>query len=627
MNRESPFRALACPLLLCCALGTGCSRDRDSTAPKVEAKRAAGEQTVPIQPAPETDPRAQPQDVRSEIVSAGAVRLAPGSYGWTELMEAASKGDLARVQDLLARGADVNARDNSGLTALMAAANAAVAEALLAKGADVNAQGQRGMTALSSALMWNHLDVAEVLLAKGADPNAGGSGVLSQAVVRGQTAIVRPLLEKGADPNVRDATGNTPLLHAVEHRHGAAVEALLDKGADPNAKDRYGQPPLILAAERGDEAIVIALLRKGADPNAVAGLSAMGGTYDTALKRAAANGGTAVVRALLDGGADIDGKGSSGDTALMVATKAGREDVARLLLAKAATAAAKDKRREAFLLYFQGSGPQCALKSWSPADRAGKVLLDPLPCPDQVFFVEDTGALITVTGKAIQEILVKPAVKSKTPVPVPGADKVVLAGYLADGRLAVVHEKTGPADDSELSLFSLGAQGWNLAGRKNCGRFFTIGGCLGNQIRGRGWEDWGEETQIWHPKLALNPFVVSRGPATREGGRFVLDKRGASENEKSWGYVRFAVKDHQSILFHDSQLEQYDAGEAMETSSLYLQTYKDRSPVSIVEGRFSTAVEDKYLLFGSYPNPYQHLVDLETGEQPVEGLKFAFWAR
>ena len=575
-------------------------------------------------------------------------------------MGAAAEGDLARVRDLLAKGADVNAGDQAGRTALMVAANAAVAEALIAKGADVNAKNRGGLTALSFALMWNRIDVAQVLLDRGADPNAKGtvaSQVLQEAAMRGQATLVRALLEKGADSNAKDSSGMTALLHAVQHRYSAVVEALLDKGADPNAKDVYGQPPLLLAAERGDDASVRALLRKGADPNAMARLSAMGGTNaDTALKRAAAKGSASVVRALLDHRADIDGKGSSGSTALMIAAEAGHEEIVRLLLDKGAdidarneagrsalsiaegagraavvrillakAATTQEKRKGAArLLYFQASGKECSLKNWNPMDRSSTVLTGLPQCPDKVFFVEGDSTLIAVTGGTIQEIPVKPSVNPKTPIRLPSTETVALAGRLPDGRLAAVHEKVGAADDSELSLFSFDGRRWNLLKNKNCGRFFTIEGCLGNQIGGRSSEDWGEEAQVWHPKLALHPLVTSRGAATQERGRFVLDRRGASDQE-TWGYVRFAVKDHQSILFHDSRLEQGDSDARTVTSSLYLQTYKDRSPVSIAEGQLSTAIEHKYLLLRLYRA--LRLVDLETGEEPVEGLKFAFWVR
>ena len=69
----------------------------------------------------------------------------------SSLVEAASKGDTDKVQALLAKGADVNAKAYNGYTALMSAAwggHTDIVQALLAKGADVNAKQKNGSTAL-----------------------------------------------------------------------------------------------------------------------------------------------------------------------------------------------------------------------------------------------------------------------------------------------------------------------------------------------------------------------------------------------------------------------------------------------------------------------------------------------
>jgi ankyrin repeat protein len=100
---------------------------------------------------------------------------AGGSNLDNALIDAATKGDLAAVQALLAKGANVNARAAGGETPLiMAAVNGrlSVVHALLDKGADVNAGDNHGTTALMDAAEYGQLQVVQALLARGADVNA-----------------------------------------------------------------------------------------------------------------------------------------------------------------------------------------------------------------------------------------------------------------------------------------------------------------------------------------------------------------------------------------------------------------------------------------------------------------------
>src|SRR3989338_3167952 len=89
------------------------------------------------------------------------------------LMQAAEKGDTKESERLIATGADVNAKDVSGLSPLhMAAVNGHkdVVELLLAKGADVNAKDGNGLNPLHTAAVNGQKDIVELLIAKGADP-------------------------------------------------------------------------------------------------------------------------------------------------------------------------------------------------------------------------------------------------------------------------------------------------------------------------------------------------------------------------------------------------------------------------------------------------------------------------
>ena len=79
------------------------------------------------------------------------------------------------VELLIAKGADVNMRDDSGQTPLLNATSGGhkeIIELFIAEGADVNAKGYDGMTPLHVAALYGRKEIAELFIAKGADVNA-----------------------------------------------------------------------------------------------------------------------------------------------------------------------------------------------------------------------------------------------------------------------------------------------------------------------------------------------------------------------------------------------------------------------------------------------------------------------
>lgn len=130
------------------------------------------------------------------------------------LFAAIKNGDKSAVEALLAKGADVNVKDEYGQTPLVYVKEKSIAELLLAKGASINARDKRGRTPLYFVA------------------NEGMKG------------IVELLLVKGADVNAKDNAGETPLHYAATSKKKDVVELLLIKGADVNAKDKEGFTPL-----------------------------------------------------------------------------------------------------------------------------------------------------------------------------------------------------------------------------------------------------------------------------------------------------------------------------------------------------------------------------------------------
>ena len=143
---------------------------------------------------------------------------------------------------------------------------------LLRAGADVNAAQGDGMTALHWAADNGQLELAGVLVFAGANPEAatrlGGFTPVMVASRSGRAEIVRLLADAGANLGATTETGETALHYAAWSGNSEIVLALAEKGADVDAREfANGQTPLMFAASYGRGAAARSLLEAGADPS------------------------------------------------------------------------------------------------------------------------------------------------------------------------------------------------------------------------------------------------------------------------------------------------------------------------------------------------------------------------
>lgn len=152
-----------------------------------------------------------------------------------ELFEACGTGNLSKVQSMLGTMPGLaNARaSNTKDSPLMRAAENGqekIVSILLKSGADPNAADYHGRTALISAAYIGNAEIVESLLNAGASPNAlddrYGFTPLLNAAWKGHTSVVRLLLAAGADPNVRAKDGSTALERAESGNHAEIVNLL-----------------------------------------------------------------------------------------------------------------------------------------------------------------------------------------------------------------------------------------------------------------------------------------------------------------------------------------------------------------------------------------------------------------
>lgn len=175
---------------------------------------------------------------------------------------AAQQNNVQQIERLLSSGGDIDARDESGSTALLVAARANsidAAKALIDAGANVNAKDQIQDSAYLYSGARGHLDILKMTLSHGADltsTNRYGGTALIPAAERGHVETVRTLIEAGVDIDHVNNLGWTALLEAVilgdgGKQHQQIVDILLKAGANPSLADNGGITPLEHARTRG----------------------------------------------------------------------------------------------------------------------------------------------------------------------------------------------------------------------------------------------------------------------------------------------------------------------------------------------------------------------------------------
>ncbi|MGD0300505.1 MAG: ankyrin repeat domain-containing protein [Bryobacteraceae bacterium] len=323
------------------------------------------------------------------------------------------KGDIAAVRSLLAHGADVNARDAKGATALMYAAiygDVEFVNLLLDKGADPNASNDLGI----DALMWAASDLVKVrtLVAHGANvkarSNYGYTALSVASASPGNIATVRLLLEKGADVKAIDKDGVGPLWLACARGDSQIAEELLRRGADPNEKHlRLTETALMWASKMNRPPSVEALLKAGADVNqrsairvpAQSGQQEVGKT--SALLWAAPRNDPEAVKLLLNAHADPNAVDMRGLTPLMLAVTNEDQNLetVRMLLEKTSDINHRDENRLTALDWARKWGSTPITRLLETAGVQSSPPPDPQPAPRLAHFeireaIEKSAALL-----------------------------------------------------------------------------------------------------------------------------------------------------------------------------------------------------------------------------------------
>lgn len=290
------------------------------------------------------------------------------------LIDAVKNVDREAVRSLLKQGANVNATQADGATALHWASyrdDLESADLLIRSGANVNARNDLGATPLWAACQNGSESMVGRLLTAGANPNAAlllGETPVMVAARSGSPAVVELLAAQGADVNARAARGQTALMWAVAQKHPEVVKVLLANGADIHARSDSWTEVMAVPPHGYLE-------YNRAIPHG----------NDTALMFAARVDDLASAKLLVAAGANVNDEDAWGVSAVVLAAHSGFTDVVEFLLEKGANAnsdragftalhEAVMRRDENLVkvLLDHGADANLPVRSWTPTRRSSR---------------------------------------------------------------------------------------------------------------------------------------------------------------------------------------------------------------------------------------------------------------
>ncbi len=290
------------------------------------------------------------------------------------LIDAVKNVDREAVRSLLKQGANVNATQADGATALHWASyrdDLESADLLIRSGANVNARNDLGATPLWAACQNGSESMVGRLLTAGANPNAAlllGETPVMVAARSGSPAVVELLAAKGANVNARAARGQTALMWAVAQKHPEVVKVLIANGADIHARSD-SRTEVMAVPPHGY------LEYNRAIPHG----------NDTALMFAARVDDLASAKLLVAAGANVNDEDAWGVSAVVLAAHSGFTDVVEFLLEKGANAnsdragftalhEAVMRRDENLVkvLLDHGADANLPVRSWTPTRRSSR---------------------------------------------------------------------------------------------------------------------------------------------------------------------------------------------------------------------------------------------------------------
>jgi len=329
-----------------------------------------------------------PLNIIKKLLESGADVDIIDTNGNSPLFKASQYGPAELVKILLDYGANVNLKNKYGYTPLMEASEEGYAEIvklLIEKGADVNDVNAHGQNALAlthptrEGLLikksfdkdspyphqkYRYREVRKILQKAGAVKiTFKKSRAISEklhdkdlfaAIEECDISRVKEFIRNGVNLNVandREIGDKTPLMIASERGHTELIKLLLENGAKINKQNKFGMSAFLWASGEGKYEAVRLLAKKGANINVKNDVGF------NALMLSSGNGHIQIVKFLLEKESmDINEVCEMGWTALIMASKEGKKEVASLLVQRGAKMDLKDHYGKTALMYAYENG-------------------------------------------------------------------------------------------------------------------------------------------------------------------------------------------------------------------------------------------------------------------------------